>query len=363
LRPGLASDQVSVMSAPDAVLERTRDLMRERYPVLLSETGSGLTRLYGRRQRVAALSGALFTLGLLLLLAGLALNLATGWHTVGMPLVARNSIKLPFTDTPQLALDEIAGDGGDTVSAFTLTWANGRRERLRAGYTRPAHVGDLWIVQSGVGAALEARASSGEQALLLQSLAVGGQASEEIHAPFWQAQVEQAFAIPVYTLTFRVVSYDSLPAQGISGPVFLVEAYRGDDPTPILTRLVETEAALVIDEVTVILRRDIHAVLTAVYLPGLPLLLVGALLALAGVALGVIFGWGPSETWVSLVVSGAETAVTVRTAAPLRGRAEVQRLAHAIEAAFAPPLRTDLTPEAAPGGAEGGPSSQTGPGV
>lgn len=338
LRPGLTAVHVTAPAGQEPALTTAQAAMRSRYPLLVSEQEPGQACAYGRRGRPAALSGVCVTLGLLLALTGLLRDITAGWRISETPMVTHSSITLPLAGGPQLTLDAIAGDAANATATFTLAWPDGRGFTLRTGAFRPARVGDLWIAQLSSGPALQARAASGTRPLSLQLLADSvrfkPEASELIRMAFRQAQPEQAFAIPARSLTFRVVSYSSLPAQGIAGPVFLVEAYRGDEPTPVLTRLVEAEAMLAIDDVTVDLRRDQHTVLAAAYLPGMIFLGLGAFLCLAGVALGVAAGWGYTETWASLTFGAPASALVFRTAAPRGARAEAQRLALAVEAAF-----------------------------
>ncbi len=70
-----------------------------------------------------------------------------------------------------------------------------------------------------------------------------------------------------------------------------MEAYRGADPAPVLDELVEDTAAVSLDGVTITLRRDRYVALDVAALPGLPLLLLGAMIVLAGVMTSAF--WGP----------------------------------------------------------------------
>ncbi len=111
--------------------------------------------------------------------------------------------------------------------------------------------------------------------------------SEELHLLFRQTQAEQEFALPSANLSFRVVSYPSLPEQGIDVPVFLVEVYEGGAPAPALTDFVVDKATLRLNGSTLELWRDRYAIIEAAYLPGLVLLLLGGLAILGGVILSL----------------------------------------------------------------------------
>ncbi len=328
--PGLPSHHITLAATAQVGLEAVQASMQARYGVRASTVETGQARVYGRRGRAGTIGALLMTLGPLLLLAGLVVNDVAGWRTSEIALAMNGSASLSVTPGLRILLNDIEGEGLHTTALLTVIRSDGRQAQLRAGYLRPAHWGNLWIIQLTTGPALEARALSGGQPLLLQALTAGGPVSDEIRTPFRQTPSEQAFAIPARNLTVRVVSYGALPEHGIQGPVFLVEAYRGDDPTPLVTQFVEKQATFSVDDVTVDLRRERHAVLSAAYLPGALLLALGGLLLAAGGLL--VLGWGNMETWAHLIFEEDATGVTFHTAAPLRGRTEAHRLARAAEA-------------------------------
>lgn len=336
LRPGLATVHLAVAAAAQEALTTVEALLHARYGHVVKEQESAGACLYGRRGWPGAASGPLLTLGLLLLLAGQWINLAAGWRATGQPMTVRSSITLPLANGALLSLEDFADDN---AAMLDLAWPDGRQERRHLRAYRPTRVGDLWLVQLNVGPALAARATSGEQPLRVQSLSAEGQAGDEIRAPFRQAQTEQAFAVPARNLTFRVVSYDSLPARGVTGPVFLVEAYHGDDPTPLLTNLVETRATFTVDDVTVDLRRERYITLAAAYLPGWGLMGLAGLLGLAAAVLGL--AWRYTETWAQLGFGQPTVAIALRTSAGRRGQAELRQLTEAVAAAHPNPIGGD----------------------
>ena len=328
--PDLPAERVTLDVTLEAATGVVQEAMRARYPMLISTTDVGQARVYGRRRRAGLLGAPVLSLGLLLLLTGLVVNGLAGWPSADIALAANSSAGLSVGGGLQLLLDSIEGEGRATRSNVTMTRSDGRQERLTAGYIRPARSGNLWIAQRATGPALQARARTADRPLLLQSLATDSQANATLNLPFRQTS-EVAFAIPGRNLAFRVVSYNALPEQGIQGPVFLVEAYRGDTATPFLTQLVENTATLTIEDISVDLRRDRYVELIAAYLPGLGPIAFGLLLVLAGAV--VLLVWGCTETWGNLTVSEQGVVVIFRTAAPLRARAECARLGRATLAA------------------------------
>ena len=127
------------------------------------------------------------------------------------------------------------------------------------------------------------------------------------------------------------MSYPALPERNIAAPVFLVEAYRGVDPAPVLEELVEDTAAVSLDGVTLTLRRDRYVALDVAALPGLPLLLLGAVLALAGVMVSAF--WGPARAWIGLAVDGDAVDLAVRAAVAAEPERETARLLAALQPA------------------------------
>ena len=172
------------------------------------------------------------------------------------------------------------------------------------------------------------------QPIAIQSLAPGGEVSQKLHLLFQQTQGEQAFALPTRNLTFRAVSYPALPERNIAAPVFLVEAYRGADPAPVFDELVEDTAAVKLDGVTLTLQRDRYVILEAAALPGLPLLLLGAIITLAGVITSVVCG--PTRAWIGMAADGDAVDLAVRAAVAAEPERETTRLLAALRTAPAP---------------------------
>ena len=156
----------------------------------------------------------------------------------------------------------------------------------------------------------------------------GGAVDQTLHVLFQQTQGEQAFAIPTRNLTFRAVSYPALPERGIQRPVFLVEGYRGAEPSPAFSELVEDEMSFTLDGVALTVRRDQYVALEVAYLPGLIPLLLGCLLLLLGVMLSAFLG--PVRAWIGMAADHDTVAVAVRVAAAVAPEQEATRLLQAL---------------------------------
>ena len=248
-------------------------------------------QIYAIRRPSGAIGPLLTYIGPLLILVGLLLNDTLGWRVTDISLAPGNTTLLTQAANLRITLDSMSGEGNATAD---LTLARAETDKgVRTAAGRPAIWGSIWLSQAGSGPALAVTAQDGSgQPLALQSLAPGGEASQMLYLLFQQTQAEQVFALPTRNLTFRAVSYPALPEQGITKPVFLVEGYRGDDPAPLFEKLVEAQANLIVDGLTLGLRRDSYVTLDAARLPGLPLLLLGAVITLTGVIIERVLGDG-----------------------------------------------------------------------
>ena len=79
-----------------------------------------------------------------------------------------------------------------------------------------------------------------------------------------------------------------------------------------------------LDGVTLTLQRDRYVTLEAAALPGLPLLLLGAIITLAGVITSVV--WGPTRAWIGMAADGDAVDLAVRAAVAAETEREMARL-------------------------------------
>ena len=323
--PHLAVQRLTLEAPLEAASTVLRGALRGRYHAVVEGSGVDHACFYARRGRLGALGALLLAGGPLLLLGGLLVNSAVGWRSTEIVLTPHGSANLPAPGGLRVLLNDAQGDAAADI---TLMQGDGRQARLRVAPLRPARWGNLWVVQTAFGTALEARATSRGRDLVLQALASSGPIGAEIHLPFRQTPSEQAFVVAGRSLTLRVVGYSALPERDIREPVFLVEAYRGDSPSPVVTQLVTQEATFSVDDITLQLRRGWHLVLIVAHLPGMVLIGLGVLLAGIGGVLAV--SWSFTQTWAHLSATGDGVSLTLRTEAALRAPAEVRRLGRAV---------------------------------
>ena len=328
--PRLIVHRTSYPAALQNALEHAERVLRLRFRVVTVAQDAGRAQIYAVGRPLGAIGPLLTYIGSLLVLLGLLANDTLGWRAVDIALAPGDTALLARSGNLRVTLDNIAGEENP---AATLALAREDAvKNVRSAAGQPAVWGSAWLAQQGTGPVLAVTAQDGSgRPLVLQTLAPGGEASQTLHLVFRQTQGEQAFALPTHNLTFRAVSYPALPEQGIAGPVFLVEGYRGADPTPVFEALVEEQATLNADSLTIVLRRDRYVSLDAAGLPGLPFLLLGAALTLAGVMLSAFRG--PVRAWIGMAEDGETVAVAVRAAVAAEPELETLRLLAALQPA------------------------------
>jgi len=325
--PHLIVQRVALPGALDTLVSQTSEALRPRFSSVTVDHDAGRAQVHALRRPQGAVGPLLTYIGPLLILLGLLLNDTLGWRAADIALAPGGSASLPTTGGLRVTLDSVAGEG--TASA-ALRLAGAQADRnVRIAANRPARWGSVWLTQQEIRPALAVTAEdSSGRPVAVQALSPGGEVSEKLHLLFQQTQGEQAFALPARNLTFRAVSYPALPERNIAVPVFLVEAYRGADPSPVFDRLVEDTATVDLDGVTLTLQRDRYVILEAAALPGLPLLLLGAMITLAGILTSAI--WGPTRAWIGMAADEDAVDLAVRAAVSAEPERETARLLAAL---------------------------------
>ena len=260
-------------------------------------------------------------------MGGLLWNSVAGWRATDIALATGRPVEPAQAEGLALTLIDASGSGEERPVVLGLTRGLAS-SYFWLSYRRPVIWNGAWVVQRASGPALSVRAEAEGRALPLQPLESGGGIRETLHLRFAQNESEQGFSIPDRGLAFRIVSYESLPDRAITGPVFLIEGYRGSDTTPQLSELVEETGAVTWEGVTLALQRDRYVVVDLAAVPGWPLMLLGGLVLLAGAA---VTAWASTtRVWINAAVDRDGTLVAVRVAAPARGQDLVSRIAAAL---------------------------------
>ena len=325
--PRLIVQRTALPGVLDTLVSQTSEALRPCFSSVKVDHDAGRAQVYAVRRPLGAMGPLLTYIGPLLILLGLLLNDTLGWRAANIALAPGGSASLPTTGGPRITLDGVGREAAAPVELH-LTDAQGDRN-IRIVANRPARWGSVWLTQQEIGPALAVTAEdSNGRPVAVQALSPGGEISEKLHLLFQQTQGEQAFALPARNLTFRAVSYPALPERNIAAPVFLVEAYRGADPAPVLDELIEDVAAVNLDGVTLTLQRDRYVILEAASLPGLPLLLLGAMITLAGILTTAI--WGPTRAWIGMAADEDAVDLAVRAAVSAEPERETARLLAAL---------------------------------
>lgn len=310
--PALPAETVALDGSPDEARTRAETALNGVYDRVIV-VDEALTRMGGVRRSFGVIGPILAAAGGLVILLGLLVNATWGGATRDLQLIE---------GAPAIGA---AGEGGVSVG-LTGDWTLmvERPGRAVAYFTtaplRPALSGPYWIYPRAGGSTLQVAATDGAgQAASLLALESATDAGS-LTLPFRANQTEQTFTAPDQGLAFRVVSYPALPERGVAGPVFLVEAYRQGQAEPALSELVEGRGDLMVDDTTYSLRRGRYVTADVAYAPGWPLLALGGLATLAGLA--VVFFWPAEEAWIDLPRTGRRVAAVIRTSGGLTpGRA------------------------------------------
>ena len=325
--PRLIVQRTTLPGSLDILVSQVSAMFGPRFSSVAIDNEAEHAQVYAVQRPLGATGPLLTYLGPLLIMLGLLLNDALGWRAINIALAPGGSASLPVAGGLRVTLDSVA-EAGTKPAVLRLADAQAGRS-VPIAANRPARWGSVWLTQQELGPVLAVSAEDGGgQPVPIQALASGGAVSERLQLLFQQTQGEQAFALPTLDLSFRAVSYPALPERNIAAPVFLVEAYRGADPAPVFDELVEDIATVNLDGVTLTLRRDRYVTLEAAALPGLPLLLLGAIIMLAGVIMSAIYG--PTRAWIGLAANGDVVDLAVRAAAAAEPEREVARLVAAL---------------------------------
>jgi hypothetical protein len=347
---GLPFELVHLPFEVDAVRGQLETLASvwEQNAAIVADTSAARPRAdaYFERHTWTSVGPLLTYFGPLLVVFGLLWNTLVGWRVTDVTLIPGRTVQP--SQAAGLALSLVDPGSADSARPGVVSLTRGSETRHAwLGYARPVTWGTVWLAQRGSGPALAVRASAAGAALQLQSLQGEAVPLDSLHLRFGQNESEQAFSIPSRNLAFRVVSYEGLADRGIDRPVFLVEGYQGSDPIPGLNELVEDSKTIEWQGASLTLQREAYVVVDLAAMPGLPLLLLGALVLLAGVS---ITAWGGlTRTWLNAAAERDGTLLAVRVAAPALGQAEVARVASALAAPaeagrlVAKPLRALLT--------------------
>jgi hypothetical protein len=269
----------------DSILaEVTEDLDREGWRIARTSS-AGEAHVLAQRHPVGLGATPLLYGGLLLALAGLWLGQVLGWRTPGIALIPNEPVRVAQAGRLTLILED---DGSnptslvaqrDGVEEARHPFSLGENARLRGLTVRST--------SEGLALAVLAQDAAGNP-LQLQPLEETSSGQEGLNLVFDQPRAERVFLVPERQLAFSVVAFPSLPERGFTGPTFLVQAFRVGQQEPIYNEFLPGAGDIRMDGDLYQIQSGRFVTVQVSHDPGLPLVVAGLLLAVAGGLLGLV---------------------------------------------------------------------------
>jgi cytochrome c biogenesis protein len=252
------------------------------------EEGPSAIYIYSERLRFAELGIPLAHIGLIILLIGAILSSRLGWREEGIALGKGQAYEVGHNTGLALRLDdfevEVLPDGTPLEFHSLVTILKNGREVKRGSIfpNRPLSYEGVTFYQSSYGPSLMVSGMDEIGELLLLQPFGEVEAKEEVSLLFSEERNERSFAVPAQNLFIRFVFFPSLPEQGIAGPSFLVEAYKGGVVEPITRGFVRESGHFDIDGARYEIKFDHYSILRLVKDPGSIFVAFGLLLMVVG---------------------------------------------------------------------------------
>lgn len=291
--------------------ELANDLHSEGWRVVSAANGD-VVHAVAERSVWGVLAAPLFYLGLLTALAGLWLGRQTGWREVDIVLAPGQPVRLSQDDT--LVVTAQPAPVGAAVDRITLQRDGQPADERAFEILGAAGAAGVLVHRTGEGQVLSvsARDAAGN-AVQLQPMDRSGPPQQSLTLVFDQPRAEQLFLAPANDLVVSVVAFPALPERGFDGPTFLVQAFAAGQQAPIANQFIQDGAELAIGGVVYALTAGRFVTVEVSRNPGRPLIIAGAVLALAAVLLAL---WRPAGR-LSLSVqrrrAGAQVAVRLHS--------------------------------------------------
>ena len=239
--------------------------------------------VYADRFPLANAGQIALALGGLLIIAGLALSSATGWHVSNVTLGLDQRIPIGHGTPYSLRLDAL--DSGLTGRITLLKEADAvaavAEGRLAVG--QPLRQGDLTVFLTGAGPAVRANATFTDgQLLRLQASAASAPASELLFL-LTRDEPDRYIGAPEAGLVVRV-------SRGTGNSQLVhVQIYRSKTGTLAFEGDVSSETLVNVENANFALRPEAFAVLTFARDTGLPVTLTGAVILALGLVMAALW--------------------------------------------------------------------------
>jgi len=241
-------------------------------------------RVTAERSRWGLMATPLLYGGLLVVLAALWLGQVLGWQEADITLVPGEQTHLSRDQALLLGLD-VAADG---AMAVVVQQQDGPAVSYPFSARGTVSVAGVTIHRTGEGLALGVSAQDPDgDPLQLQPLEEQSPASPNLSLVFDQPRAERVFLVPARQLAFSIVAFPALPERGFTGPTFLVQAFQVGQREPLFNEFVQGDAAVTVAGDTYQLHSGQFVTVQASRNPGMPLLVAGLAIAVAGVLLSL----------------------------------------------------------------------------
>lgn len=266
-------------------------------------------------QRVGS---SLMHLGLLLILAGVALNARLGWHQEGMMLMPGQAVLLAGQPALSLRLESVEGlqPGGRAASRVALDGPDGTSPVGTVAVGQPYTAHGVTIYQRDVGPILRlsargddgsADADNGTTAFIpLADASAEMEPADEVRLVFTESRVEQYIRMPYIQKVMRLVLYRQGERWDTHRDELQVKVYTGSSDAPEAEGSIVGSGSIKLNGIAYQFTWEQYAVMDVVHSSCHWLVRVGMGLALLGLTATLLIP--PARLWVR-VVEERETCV------------------------------------------------------
>jgi hypothetical protein len=255
-------------------------------------------------------------LGILLILAGLALDARLGWRQDGVMLMPGQSASLPGQPGFSLHLEGVDGAErvGKTASRVTLDTPNGSIREGTVALGQPYTAHGLTIYQRDVGPILRLSArgqdgtvtGSGGTFIPVQDASTEMEPADEVRLVFTESRLEQYVIMPYIQKVIRLVLYRQGERWDLYRDELQIEVYTGNADTPEVDGSIVGSGTMKLSDIAYELTWEQYAVLDIVHSSWQWLVRVGMGLGLMGLI--AVFLIPSARLWVR-IVEDRETSV------------------------------------------------------
>ncbi len=253
--------------------------------------------------------------GLLLVLAGVALDTRLGWRQEGVMLVPGQPVALDRQPDLSLRLERVEGSGATQQAASQVALADSAGASLTGAVAvgQPYTAHGLTIYQRDVGPMLRVSArggdgvSGGTALIPLVDASAEMEPADEVRLVFTESRVEHYVLMPYIQKAVRLVLYRHGERWDVGRDELQVTVYAGSSETPAAEGTIVGSGPMRLEDIVYDFIWEQYAVLDVVRSSCQWLIRVGMGLALLGLAMTLLLP--PVRLWVRVVEEGEACVV------------------------------------------------------